>query len=115
MESRSIPLSIEELKAALPSFCQRHGIERVEVFGSLARGDARVDSDLDLMVTFRSDVHPGLEFFGMADELESLLGCEVSFVTRRAVEADANWIRRQSILESAREVYSESPGDEICG
>lgn len=90
----------------LPGFCLRHGIARVEVFGSMARGQTREASDLDLMVTFRPDVRPGLEFFAMQDELEQILGCRVDLLTRRSVEQSDNPIRRRSILESAREVYA---------
>jgi len=89
----------------LPAFCRQHGIARVEVFGSLARGEATESSDVDLMITFRPEVHPGLEFFSMQDQLEVLLGCKVDLVTRRAVERSENPIRQRSILESAREIF----------
>jgi hypothetical protein len=107
MESRSALPTIDEIRKLLPPFCRQHEIARVELFGSHARGQAGVDSDIDLMVTFRPGARPGLEFFGLAGELESLLGCEVDLVTRRAVEAGSNPIRRQSILASACEVYAE--------
>jgi predicted nucleotidyltransferase len=73
----------------------------------LARSHAekRPESDVDLMITFRSGARPGLEFFGLEDELKSLLGCDVDIVTRRSIEAGPNPIRRRSILESAREIY----------
>ncbi len=98
--------TIAELKTILPEFCRRHNISRVEVFGSLARGKAGPGSDVDLMITFRPGAHPGLEFFGLEEELQSLLGCEVDIVTRRSIEAASNPIRRRSILESAREIYA---------
>jgi uncharacterized protein len=100
------PPSIDDLIQRLPAFCQRNGIARLEVFGSVAKGSALPGSDLDLLVTFRPDVEPGLEFFVMGDELEQLLGCPVDLLTRRSVERSDNPIRRRSILESAREVYA---------
>jgi predicted nucleotidyltransferase len=106
MERCATPPTIEDLEAVLPAFCRRHDISRVEVFGSLARGKAGPGSDVDLMITFRPGARPGLEFFGLEDELKSLLGCEVDVVTRRSIEAGANPIRRRSILESAREIYA---------
>lgn len=105
MTRRATPPSIEELKAVLQDFCRRHNIARAEIFGSLARGEIRAGSDVDLMITFKPGVRPGLDFFGMEDELSSLLGCGVDLVTRRSVKAGSNPIRRQSILESVREVY----------
>jgi predicted nucleotidyltransferase len=100
------PPSLDDLARMLPGFCHRHSIARVEVFGSVARGETREGSDLDLMVTFRPGVRPGLEFFAMQEELEQILGCPVDLLTRRSVEHSDNPIRRRSILESAREVYA---------
>ncbi len=106
MPTLTSPPSVQELTRYLPAFCQRHGIARVEVFGSVATGKSAPGSDLDLMVTFQTDVKPGLDFFTMQDELEEVLGCRVDLLTRRSVEHSDNPIRRNSILESAREVYA---------
>jgi uncharacterized protein len=106
MPALTSPPSLDELNRHLPAFCQRHGIARVEVFGSVATGKSGPGSDLDLMVTFRPDVRPGLDFFTMQDELEQILGCRVDLFTRRSIERSDNPIRRNSILEAAREVYA---------
>jgi uncharacterized protein len=81
-------------------------VQRLEVFGSVARGDAQSGSHLDLLVSFQPGVRVGLDFFDMAQELERLVGCKVDLMTRRSVEQDANPIRRQSILESTCDVYA---------
>ncbi len=99
-------LTLDEIRFKVASFCQRHGIARLEVFGSFARGEAKPGSDIDFLVTFLPDVHPGLDFFGYADELQGILGCDVDLLTRQSVETDKNTIRRRSILESAREIYA---------
>jgi predicted nucleotidyltransferase len=98
--------SLDEIKSRLAPFCQRHGIARLEVFGSLARGESRRGSDIDLLVTFQPGVHLGWDFFELHKEIEGLLGCEVDLLTRRSVEQDENAIRRRSILQSTREIYS---------
>ena len=105
METAISPPSIDEITRCIPAFCQRHGIARAEVFGSVAQGKAIPGSDLDLMVTFKPGVKPGLDFFAMQEELEQMLGCRVDLFTRRSVEKSDNPIRRRSILESVREVY----------
>jgi predicted nucleotidyltransferase len=51
MPGTTVPPSIEDLARRLPAFCRSHGIARVEVFGSVAAGEAKPGSDLDLMVT----------------------------------------------------------------
>jgi len=98
--------TLDEIKSRLTPFCQRHGIARLEVFGSVARGTPHPKSDVDLLVTFQSDVHPGWDFFELHKEIEHILGCKVDLLTRRSVEQDQNFIRRRSILESAREIYA---------
>ena len=102
----TLPLSLDEIKSRLAPFCIRHDVARLEVFGSLARGEPHRGSDVDLLVTFRPEVHLGWDFFDLNKELEDILGCEVDLLTRRSVEQDENPIRRRSILESTREIYA---------
>jgi predicted nucleotidyltransferase len=101
-----LPPTLDEIKSRLAPFCQRHGVARLEVFGSLARGERHPGSDIDLLVTFRPGVHLGWDFFELHEELEGILGCEVDLLTRRSVEQDQNSIRRRSILESTRDIYT---------
>ena len=57
-----------------------HGGRNVRVFGSVARGQARPGSDVDLLV----DLDRGTSLFGLSAmeiELEQLLGCPVDVVT----------------------------------
>jgi uncharacterized protein len=63
----------------------KHGARNVRIFGSVARGDADVASDLDLLV----EMDPGRTLFdmgGMLMELEALLGCKVDIVTERGLK-----------------------------
>jgi predicted nucleotidyltransferase len=56
-----------------------HGVRNLRVFGSVARGEDRPDSDVDLLV----DLPPGLGLFGLGrvqDELEAILGTRVDLV-----------------------------------
>ena len=77
MPVAAIP-TIDEIRSLVPDFCRAHGIARLEVFGSVARHEARTASDADLLVTFRPDAHPGLDFFSMQDEPQELLGISPS-------------------------------------
>jgi predicted nucleotidyltransferase len=106
MVSPTIPPTLDEIKSRLTPFCERYCIARLEVFGSLARGERHPDSDVDLLVTFRPNVHLGWDFFDLQKEARDLLGCEVDLLTRRSVEQDENSIRRRSILESTRDIYT---------
>ena len=65
---------------------ERHGARNVRVFGSVARGDADANSDLDLIV----DLDPGTSLFDHAallTELNDLLGCKVDVVSSRGIKA----------------------------
>ena len=106
MPASTVP-TIAELRSRVPGLSRGHGIARLELFGSIARGKAHSGSDIDLSVTFRPEVHPGLDFFSIQDEFQALLGSSVDLLTRRAVERGNNPIRRRSILESTVELYAE--------
>ena len=91
---------------ALDAFCRRHSIALLEVYGSRARGDARSDSDIDLLVTFEPGYNPGLTFFGLADGLRQLFGVEVDLLPRRTVEADRNPIFKAQVLGTTEILYA---------
>lgn len=49
---------IEQHRREILQICRRHGVESVRVFGSVARGDSRPGSDLDLLVTVGPEPGP---------------------------------------------------------
>ncbi len=62
-------------RAALAAFCRRHHIRRLSLFGSVLKGTAGPDSDVDLLVEFEPGQAPGLlALAGMEAELSSLIG-----------------------------------------
>ena len=66
---------IQLSSAQLAEFCRRHHIRKLAVFGSVLHGDARPDSDLDVLVEFEPGHVPGLiRLAGMELELSALLG-----------------------------------------
>ena len=100
-----MPLGLAVDSAALADLCRRYHVAKLELFGSRARGTARPDSDVDLLVTFEPGQTPGLEFFGLALDLEALLGRPVDLFTRPSVEQSANEYKRASILAAAEPLY----------
>ena len=81
------PPSLPELRKRLAPFCQRHGVQRLEVFGSVASGRAQEESDVDLLVTLREEPPVGVpELLEMAGEAEEIIGVPVDFVLRRDLE-----------------------------
>jgi len=75
---------LREKRDEILRIAARHGARNVRVFGSLARGDARPDSDVDLLV----DLEPGRSLFdlgGLLMDLQDLLGHSVDVVTERGL------------------------------
>jgi uncharacterized protein len=64
-----------------------HGVSGLHVFGSVARGQDRPDSDVDLL----ADLPPGMSLFGLARlqaELEAILGTRVDLVPAADLKPD---------------------------
>jgi predicted nucleotidyltransferase len=76
--------ALETLRAARP-LLDRYGVARIGVFGSVARGEAGPDSDVDLLVEFKPDQHPGFEFFELQETLEELFGTDVDLATSKSL------------------------------
>jgi uncharacterized protein len=74
-----------------------HGAHNVRVFGSVLRGEAREDSDIDLLVSTSDRTSPWFPV-GLAEELRILLGRKVDVVT----EDSLYWLLRRRILREAR-------------
>ncbi len=75
---------IRERRAAILDLANRSGIRRVRIFGSVARGEARIDSDVDVLVDFE----PGrswLDQVGFEQDLETLLGRPVDVVAEGGI------------------------------
>ncbi len=69
---------------AILAIAARHGVRRVRVFGSWARGTAAPNSDLDLIVDF----DPGRDLFdliGFKQDVEAATGRHVDVVTEGAL------------------------------
>jgi predicted nucleotidyltransferase len=66
------------------SFMRQHGAEKIGVFGSYARNEARSNSDLDLMVWFKEQKSL-LSMIRIERELSELLGVKIDLLTEQAV------------------------------
>ncbi len=75
----------------------RYPLAGVWVFGSVARGDDRPDSDLDLLVELRSGFSV-IDILGLEEELADLLGCPVDLITTS--ELSSNELLRRGVDRS---------------
>ena len=86
----------QEQRQKILQIAASHGARDVRIFGSMARGEARPDSDLDLLVK----LDPGqslLDIIALKQDLEDLIGCKVDVLTEAAISP---YIREQ-VLKNA--------------
>lgn len=89
--------------AGLTHFCERHHIRRLSLFGSVAKGVARPDSDVDLLVEFDPEHIPGLiGMAGMELELSQMLSRKVDLRTA----GDLSRHFREEVLRTAEVQYA---------
>ena len=74
-----------EKKKDILQIAAKHGARNIRIFGSVARGEARSDSDVDFLV----DMEPGRTLFdmgGLLMDLRDLLGLQVDVVTEQGLK-----------------------------
>jgi uncharacterized protein len=86
----------------LDDLCRRYGIARLEVFGSVARGEGSADSDVDLLYELIPGTSLGWEIEDLQDELSELFGRSVDLVSKRALHREL----RPVVLAEACVLYA---------
>ena len=74
--------SLREKRAEILRIAARHGAGNVRVFGSVARGQAGPDSDVDLLIDIAGELTPWFPG-GLIADLEDLLGRRVDVATEK--------------------------------
>ena len=88
--------TIRERREAIIRIAASHGATEVRLIGSVSRGEARADSDVDLLVTWKEGTSL-LDHAALMLELESLLGRKVDI-------ASEGWVKpsiRESVYRDA--------------
>lgn len=75
---------LADISAKIKPVLKKYGVKRAGVFGSYARGDARPDSDIDLLVRFGKPM--GLvAYMQFIEQMETVLGHSVDVVTEQSM------------------------------
>ena len=87
----------------LAAVCARYRVRELAIFGSAARGEARPDSDVDLLVVFDEDASIGLlALVGLQRELAGLFGRPVDLVPKDGLKPAL----RDEVLAQAQVLYA---------
>lgn len=77
---------LEKLRQHKPELQSKYPVSRIGVFGSYARREATVESDIDIAVEISEAM--GLNFVAMANEIENLFGIKTDVVPKRSIKAE---------------------------
>jgi predicted nucleotidyltransferase len=94
--SATIEQILQSNRRDILALAEKRGARNVRIFGSVVRGEARPDSDVDFLV----DLEPGRSVFdlgGLLMDLQSLLGLEVDLVTEAGLRPR---LRQQVVAEA---------------
>ena len=97
-QSESVHAGLKDIEGPL----RERGLAALALFGSTARGTARCDSDVDVLI----DIDPKVKFslvdlVSVKDFLEDRLGCKVDVVTREGLDPAI----RDRVIREARQVF----------
>ncbi|MBC7824568.1 MAG: nucleotidyltransferase family protein [Candidatus Parcubacteria bacterium] len=88
---------LNEQRDRILEIAVQHGARNVRVFGSVVRGEAQPNSDIDFLVDLGESLSPWFPV-GLIQELEALLGHKVDVVTEKSL----HYFIRDRILSEAR-------------
>ena len=88
--------AIKAKRSEIRRIAEQHGASNVRVFGSVARGEAQPESDIDLLIDVTAHVSSWFPA-GLILDLEKLLGRRVEVVTEKALDKDL----RERVLREA--------------
>jgi predicted nucleotidyltransferase len=81
-----------------PDVMHRFSVKSLYLFGSVARGESKEGSDVDILVEYEPDARVGLfQFVRLRRELSNILGCDVDLATPDSLHKEL----RDDILKEA--------------
>ncbi len=104
-----LPAALTDHHAEVAALCARFGVQRLELFGSAARGEfCSGSSDYDFLVQLdpAADGSRAVRLIGLAEALESLLGARVDLVNPRYIR---NPYFAAEVERSRLPIYDGSP------
>ena len=101
MEATELIQSLDIPIAEIERICKKHYIKKLSLFGSVLHGDARPDSDLDILVEFFPGHVPGFAFVDLQEQLSSVLERQVDLRTPNELSK----YFREEVMNEAQTLY----------
>lgn len=93
MEKENI---IQKINSEMPNLREKYQVERLGVFGSVARDESAADSDIDILVEFTTPVG-FFHFIRLENYLSEILGKKVDLISKKALKA----VIKEDVLKEA--------------
>lgn len=87
---------VKEKREEILQIAAKHGAYNVRIFGSVARGEAGPDSDVDFLVEMEAN-RSLFDLGGLLADLQDLLNCKVDIAEPEGL----HWFIRDQILKEA--------------
>ena len=103
--------TLDEIARRIRPVAEKYRLKAVYVFGSYARGEAREDSDIDLLVDLTgADLSGFFAIGGLYNDLETALNKEIDLVTTASLEPPcrrmSDKLFRDLVNKERREIYA---------
>ena len=96
-------MTLEEIKKIAIPACREFNVKKLDIFGSLVRGEVTSESDVDLLVEFENPtLNLTKRYFGLLHRLEDTLDCEVDLLT---ISGLRNPYFRRHVLKEKITIY----------
>ena len=87
--------TIQQIKKKINPILKRYGVKKAAIFGSFVRGEAKKNSDIDILVEIKKDISL-LDFVGLKLEIEEAIGRKVDLVEYNTLKP---FIREKALEE----------------
>lgn len=93
-----MPERLRDIQEVVVPIAREHGVRKISVFGSRARGDNRDDSDYDFLIT-KGRISGMFSYLSFVNALEDALGNHVDVVTDTSEDQDfLNEIKKDEVI-----------------
>ena len=94
--------TVDELRSIVAPVAEKYGVEKIYLFGSVARGDHNENSDYDFCIV-KGKIRSIFTLSGFFQDLRDAVGREIDLVTTKSVPEEF----LNSIMKEGVEIYAQ--------